>query len=84
MSKKKGKLKGEVGSIDRYRAIESYDVPCRESKESIKKRMKIQKEKLESLAEILDTIDIGYEEKQRAIGSAYLEYFMTKRYLKNY
>lgn len=58
--------------------------PCRESKKTIKKRLKVAKDKLENVTDMLETLDMNYDSKQQAIGSLYMNVRRLQRELRNY
>lgn len=75
---------GKKKSLTNVGATSDCCEPCRESKKTLKVRLKEAEKKLESGSELLESIGMNYEQKLQAIGALYMDVFHIKRQLEYY
>ena len=69
--------------MGRY-GIQSTAENCVETKKDLKKRIKVEKEKLKDFFDITAYIDMPWEARQQTIGSMYINILDMKKRLKGF
>ena len=59
------------------------DCACVEDKKSVKRQLKIAKERLKKVMEAVDFINIDWDTRSKVIGGAYSDVYRLKQRLKN-